>query len=357
MRKLLSLFILLTACSCYAQQEQVSFIVVGDMMQHQLQFEVARTKDDTYDYSPCFQYVKDEISRHDVAIANFETTLGGKPYTGYPGFSSPDSYAAAIRDAGFDLLLTATNHSVDKRTKGLRHTIAVLDSLGLGHLGTYPDSAARRRDYPYLLEVKGFRIALLNYTYGTNGIKVPSPGVVNSLDTALMAIDIERAKQMEVDAIIVFPHWGLERHLLPSPQQRSLADWFLRKGVTHVIGSHPHVVQPIEVRTDAEGQRHLVAYSLGNYISNMTNVDSTGGLMLRFTLARDERGHCILLDADYSLVWVDRPPLSGKREFVVIPTSYPDSLLNNLQCTRRKSFYDNARNVLQKHNINITEKE
>lgn len=334
----------------------LSFLVVGDLMQHKRQFETARRPDGVYDYTECFAQVRDEISRADVAIGNLETTFGGMPYTDYPQFSSPESYASYIQQAGFDILLTANNHSVDTRAKGLRRTIEVLDTLGLDHLGTYVNAEARRQQYPFLLEAKGFRIALLNFTYATNGIRVPEPFIVNDIDTAQIAADIERARQMEVDAIIAFPHWGNEYQQRPSKPQTDLAEWMLSRGVTHVVGSHPHVIQPIEVRTDeATGQRHLVAYSLGNYVSYMVKPTTSGGITLRFTLARDKAGHCVLKDADYFLIWVDRPEMSGRRQFEVWPVACADSLLRPAEKTKRDAFAANARAILNAYNKGISE--
>lgn len=367
MLRYVPLTFVLAACLCAkvsAQKLQpadsiptLSFVVAGDMMQHALQFQTALRPDGTYDYSECFSHVTPLISEADVAIANLETTFGGAPYSGYPGFSTPNSFATAIRDAGFDILLTANNHSADKRSKGLRQTLEVLDSLGIGHIGTYRDTAAWQREHPYLIEAKGFRVALLCWTYGTNGIRVPSPFVVNMLDTVQMARDIEQAKRMNVDAIIAFPHWGVEYELLPSARQVKLAEWMLREGVTHIVGGHPHVVQPIEVRKDTTtNERHLVAYSLGNYTSNITSVNCSGGIQLHFSLTRDSLGHCILGDTYYRLIWQDRPALSKHRQFEVLPMTYPDSLMRQVEKSRRDDFVRNARQLFSQHNIGIEER-
>ena len=144
-------------------------------MQHKAQLNAALQPDGTFDYSGCFTQVTPEIEAADIAICNFETTLGGAPYSGYPQFCSPDAYALAIRDAGFDILLTANNHCMDRRNNGLIRTLDVLDSLGVKHLGTYRNQAERDSLYPYIIEHGSMRIALLNYTYDTNGIPVAKP--------------------------------------------------------------------------------------------------------------------------------------------------------------------------------------
>ena len=162
----------------------------------------------SYDYTSCFQYIKPYIESADLAIGNLEVTLAGPPYKGYPQFSSPDELAVTLRNIGFDALVTANNHSVDRGKQGIIRTIDVLDSLKIPHTGTFKDSAERAASYPLMLYKHGFSIALLNYTYGTNGIPVRKPNIVNPLDTALIRRDLLRAKESKPDVIIVFTHWG-----------------------------------------------------------------------------------------------------------------------------------------------------
>lgn len=337
-----------------APPQTITLFFAGDLMQHQPQFEAARCKDGSFDYTGCFDEVRDQIEAADVAIANLETTLGASNFRGYPCFCSPDAYAAAIKEAGFDILLTCNNHSCDSRLKGICRTISALDSLQIPHLGTYVDSVARENQYPYLLEAKGFRIALLAYTYGTNGLPIPTPTIVNKIDTVQMEIDIAKAKRMQPDAIIAFMHWGYEHHLKPNKEQQFLADWLLKQGVTHVIGGHPHVVQPIELRTDTlTNDKHLVVYSLGNYISHMVKQNCTGGMTVTLTLERDSLGQCRTKGADYSLIFVDRPAHSHQRVHRVLPISYPDSLLSPAARAHRDIFLSNAEKVFQECNVGI----
>ncbi len=144
-------------------------------MQHKAQLSAALQSDGSYDYTGCFTLVKPQIEAADIAVCNFETTLGGAPFSGYPQFCSPDEYAVAVRNAGFDIFLTANNHCLDRRNRGLVRTLDVLDSLGIAHLGTYRNQAERDSLYPYIIEHGRMRIALLNYTYDTNGIQVAEP--------------------------------------------------------------------------------------------------------------------------------------------------------------------------------------
>ena len=268
--------------------DSISLYFAGDIMQHKAQLDAALQPDGTYNYSGCFTQVTPEIEAADIAICNFETTLGGAPYSGYPQFSSPDAYAQAVRDAGFDIFLTANNHCMDTRTRGLVRTLDVLDSLGIKHLGTYRNQAERDSLYPYILEHGGMRIALLNYTYDTNGIPVAKPCIVNYIDTTIMKQDLARARQLKADCIIACMHWGTEYMLQPDSQQKKLEDWLYTHGVDHIIGSHPHVVQPVHTQPDFWGRasRHLTVWSLGNYISNMSAPHTNQGLAVTLRLLK-----------------------------------------------------------------------
>lgn len=332
---------------------RITLLFAGDLMQHITQINAARVAGDKYDYTDCFALVRPLIEEADIAIGNFEVTLGGKPYRGYPCFSAPDEYVLAIRDAGFDVLLTANNHCLDSGRKGLERTIRMLDSLRIPHCGTYATPEARQKEYPLLIEKKGFRLALLNYTYGTNGLVVKKPNVVNYIDTTTIARDIVAAQAMQPDAIICCIHWGQEYQTRQNREQEQLADWLLAHGVTHIIGSHPHVVQPIEVRGTEETGRHLVVYSLGNYLSNMMKKNCDGGLMVTLELEKDSVTR--MKDASYQLVWVSRPIVSHKKVHRLIPTSYPDSLLNTEEQRLRRIFYESAREIFRLHNKGITE--
>ena len=333
--------------------DTLRLLFVGDLMQHQGQIDAARTSTG-YDYSDYFSYVKDDIKSFDYSIANLEVTLGGKPYKGYPAFSAPDEYLTAIQDAGFNVLITANNHCLDRGKKGLERTIQLIDSLRIPHAGTYINPGERDKSYPLLLEKNGFRIALLNYTYGTNGLKVSSPNVVNYIDTVTIANDILDAKALHPDAIIACMHWGVEYQSLPNKDQKNLADWLLNKGVDHIIGSHPHVVQPIEVREDSiTGKKHLIVYSLGNYISNMSARRTDGGLMVKMELVKDSTTR--LSSCAYSLVFTARPIQSGKKSHQLLPVNLPTDSIPKGVRTPLTIFTNDTRALFDKHNKGIQE--
>src|SRR5688572_4492124 len=196
---------------------RLSLLFLGDIMQHDSQISDAYdplTK--KYNYRPCFQFIKPYTQNVDLAIGNFELTLAGPPYKGYPQFSAPDELLVALKDMGMDVLVTANNHCVDRGKVGLERTIEMLDSLNIEHTGTFVDEVARLNEHPLLVRKNGFDLAILNYTYGTNGLPVTAPNIVNMIDTTIMRADLEKAKTLKPDIVIVFTHWGSEYQSLPS---------------------------------------------------------------------------------------------------------------------------------------------
>lgn len=358
--KLLPAALLLWAASSVQAQEQNRFneltlLFAGDLMQHQAQIDAARQTDGTFDYTACFQYVRKEIGKADIAIGNLEVTLGGEPYRGYPQFSAPDQYAQAIKDAGFDILLTANNHSLDRRKSGLERTILTLDSIGLLHAGTYRTPAERNRNHPLIINRNGIRIALLNYTYGTNGIPTQSPNIVNLIDKELIRQDIQSARANRPDLIIACMHWGIEYRQKPEKQEQELAQWLISEGVDHVIGSHPHVIQPMEIYTEPFMPRqHIIAYSLGNFLSNMSAPNTDGGVMLKMKLRK--LGHLVqVVECGYSLVWTSRPQLNQKGSFLLYPAANPPEKISPKERVLLDRFVESSRNLLNSNNIGISE--
>ena len=354
MKSILCMLIMIGYSVTLSAQERITLLFVGDLMQHTEQIKAAKTSEG-YDYSDCFKHVKEEISRADIAIANLEVTMGGQPYRGYPAFSAPDEFLYAIKDAGFDVLVTANNHCLDRGKKGLERTILMLDSLHIPYAGTYVDSEERLKRYPLLIEKNGFRIALLAYTYATNGLNPTAPTIVNYIDKEQMKEDILVARRMNPDVIIACMHWGIEYRSLPEKAEKELADWLIGQGVDHVIGSHPHVLQPMEVKTDANlNDKHLVVYSLGNFISNMSKVNTDGGAMVKLELKK-LWGITRMESCSYSLVWTSRPVLSGKKNYELYPSDFMMKPLKNEEFNRFSRFLDNSRALFERYNVGIKE--
>lgn len=292
------LFLPLFTAIGFAQNPQstdtLRLLFSGDIMGHESQILAAKTGWFKYDYRPCFAPVKPLLESADLAIGNLEVTLPGHwPYTGFqplPVFRSPDALAEGLKEAGFDVLLTANNHSNDSQRRGIRHTIKTLRRLGIHQTGTFLDACDRENQYPLMVEKKGFRLAFLNATFGTNGIPTVRPTIVNRIDTAQMRLDLQKARLLNPDFIVVVLHWGIEHSLETSATQRNQAEFLIKNGADLIVGMHPHVVQPIEkmaVEAAAGSRREaVVAYSLGNFVSNHQMVNADGGLLFRIDLVR-----------------------------------------------------------------------
>ncbi|MCL2097426.1 MAG: CapA family protein [Bacteroidales bacterium] len=320
MRKLKITILLLILSSCLLAQDTLTLTFVGDVMMHQTQINSAKTADG-YQLDNCFAYISSYLSAADITVANLEVTLAGEPYSGYPQFCAPDALAEALQRAGVDVLLTANNHSCDKGKKGVERTLQILDSLCFLHTGTFYDSLSRRKATPLLLSKNNFELALLNYTYGTNGLPIPKPTVVNLIDTVQILADIEIAKALQPDIIAVALHWGDEYQLYPNKAQRNLAEFLARNGVRLIIGSHPHVLQPIELLYAADSTiATVVVYSLGNFISNMTAVNTDIGALVNIRLIK--HNNSIIIDhTGYTYTFTYKPQEEGRRRFYVLPAA------------------------------------
>jgi poly-gamma-glutamate synthesis protein (capsule biosynthesis protein) len=314
------------------QSDTLRLLFIGDIMQHYEQVESSRRKakiplqKEWYDYSGCFRYVKERFAQADITIANMETTFAGKPYTGYPSFSSPPSLLQAAHENGIDIFLTANNHICDKGRNGLEKSIRLYDSLKIPFTGIYRSRAEELEKNPMVIEKKGFRIALLNYTCGTNGAAPPAPYVVNMADTANMSMDIARSKALDPDLIIVCVHWGAEYKRVHNQQQEMIAKFLNNKGVPVIIGSHPHVPQEKQVVFSPEGKvLSITYYSLGNAISNMTAPFTRIGMMAEISLCRDSSGKADILPPQTEYVWTSRPGLFNDNYTILPVARYADS--------------------------------
>ncbi|MBN1158564.1 MAG: CapA family protein [Bacteroidales bacterium] len=330
-RKLLLGFLtilLLVLCSfcLYAQTNdtnQIKLLFAGDVMGHDAQINVAwDARLNSYNFEPVFRYISGYIQVADIAVVNLEVTLAGPPYKGYPEFSSPDELAHAARDAGFDVFLQANNHALDRGQNGFKRTIAVLDSLNVLHTGTFLNETDRQKNHPLILEKNSIRIALLNYTYGTNGLVIPEPFIINRIDTLQIREDIEKAKRASPDFIVIAIHWGNEYERFENQSQRDLAQFMLNCGADAVIGSHPHVVQPVQLFYSNDTSGHnIVAYSLGNFVSNQRDHYRDGGIVFEIVLEKTA-GKTHVKDYSYLPYWVYREDLTERSAFYVLPVSY-----------------------------------
>lgn len=304
--------------------ERFTIVAAGDAMSHLPQvLSVYDTACQCYDYTNTFKYIRPIFKNTDLAFVNYETTNAGPPYKGYPKFTAPDTLAWFLKNAGFNFFVNANNHTNDHGLKGVLGTLNAFDRYDIRHTGVFRDSDDRKKNYPYILREKGFKFAILNYTYGTNGMPTIKPSIVNTIDTLQMKADLEAAKDSTPDAIIVLMHWGTEYKREPGPDQKPLANFLFRNGTDVIIGSHPHVVQPIEYYNfsyNGKPKTGLVIWSLGNFVANQRRHYTNGGIFVRFDIARNIYTGKIKIDnVFYIPMWVYKQPSPIK--YYALPVS------------------------------------
>ncbi len=366
-RSILYLFLSFIASALVAGQDpaarasHLKLLFAGDIMGHDTQIHSAlNASTGAYEYDTCFSLLRPLIQSADIAIANLEVTLAGPEYKGYPQFSSPDELADAAKKAGFDILIQANNHCLDRGSKGLERTIGVLDKKGIIHTGTFLNEQDRLRTYPLIVEKNGIRLALLNYTYGTNGLTVHPPDIVNYIDTTVIRNDLVRAALAEPDFTIVTIHWGIEYQRTENKDQDRLAAFLLEHGADAVIGSHPHVVQPVKTYAGPDGRdtaSRLVVYSLGNFISNQRDRYTDGGIVVEMDLEKSGR-ETTVNGYSYLPVWVWKPAKKDSGNyFVLVPATADSTDLGSLGMTEKdrgqmQTFLDDTRDHLPEVKLN-----
>ena len=346
--------------------KELSLLFLGDIMQHDLQIQSAyNAKTGTYDFTSQFKHIQPIINSTDVTIGNLEVTFSGKPYKGYPRFSSPNELAFDIKKSGIDYLVTANNHVYDYGVKGFNKTLNILDSADIVHTGTFRNAEDKKKRQPMIIEKNGFKIALINYTYNVNGGEYSSKILINTIDKSVIKTDLIETSKAKYDAIIVFFHWGKEYERTSNAGQKEIAKLCFENGADMVIGSHPHVIQEMEqyrFKTKNGKEKDVfVAYSLGNYVSNYgTWRYSDGGAMVRMKLQKTKNGELKIKDAGHFLIWVYRPKKTknGKlRNYYVLPVSEfeKDKSFGTAYFNQMTRFINDSRTLLKKHNKNVPE--
>ena len=296
-----------------SQQEPITFSLaaIGDVMCHNTQYmDAYNSSTDSYDFSYVFEDIQTYIQSADISIGSLETTFAGKDrgYSNYPTFNSPEQLAYDLSEMGLDVLSTAGNHALDKGFSGLSNTLDVLDDANISHSGTY--RTQEDRDSVLIKDVNGVKVAILSYTYGTNGIPVPSDKefCVNLIDKDLIKKDIENAKSQNADVIISCMHWGIEYQTTPNDEQEDLADFLFENGVDIILGNHPHVLQPMEKRSvtlaDGTVKDCFVVYALGNFICDQNSENTRNSIILNLDITKNAGGKISIDKVDYVPIYM-----------------------------------------------------
>ncbi len=299
---------------------------IGDIMCHNTQYWDAYNKSkDEYDFSYVFDDVKNYTLSSDITIGNLETSFAGKErgYSNYPTFNSPDSLAKCIADIGVDVTSTAGNHCLDMGFSGLSRTIDVLDSYNISHLGTYKTEESQKE----LLynDINGVKIAFLDYTYGTNGIPIPSGKdfCVNLINKSLIKSQIEKAKSENADIIVACMHWGTEYKTVANDDQKDLANFLFENGVDIILGNHPHTLEPMKKRTvtlaDGSTKDCFVIYALGNFICDQNAENTRNSIILNLNLSFDFTNKKLSFDSiTYTPIYMYKNPNVSTHKFKLL---------------------------------------
>ncbi|BAD39868.1 CapA family protein [Symbiobacterium thermophilum] len=334
------------------ERRTARILAVGDLLMHLPLVYASALPDGEWDFTPLFEPVRPWIEAADLAVANLETTLTGPdyPWAGYPSFNTPPEFARDLKAVGFDVLTHANNHSLDYLKFGIEKTHEALERYGMPHTGTArtPDE---REEILVVEPVPGIRVAVLAYTATTNWIPLPEPWSVNLVDDEQMPADIRRARAREdVDLVIVALHFGEEYAREPNDEQRHYVDVALQAGADIVLGSHPHVIQPIEVRQvrDEFGRDlpRAVVYSLGNFISNQEGLYREAGIMMLIDVAK-EGGVTRIEQVSFVPTWVHGYRAEGRQRYRVVVVEQSlrdceaglDPLLTPADCQRLREVW------------------
>lgn len=329
---------------------------MGDLLMHKPIFDdhtkynaAVQQMDGSYDFSSVFQYLSEYTSALDFAVANLETTLAaednGYAYNGYPLFNCPDEVVDGVKDAGFDMLLTANNHSYDTRLVGFKRTLEVIRGKGLKTLGTYLSADETKWTVE---EINGIKIGMMSYTYATGEAEAGRPSLnnnqaiseaglcnyfnTNNLDSFYTEVEgyMEEMKQVGAEATILFIHWGVEYILEENQTQNDMAQKLCDLGIDVIIGGHPHVVQPVELLTSTEDPEHktVCLYSLGNAVSNqrlgfsdaIKTPHTEDGILFTVTFEKYSDGTVYLAQVNGVPTWVNKHRNdNGKDEYNILP--------------------------------------
>ncbi|MDX1960011.1 MAG: CapA family protein [Leptospiraceae bacterium] len=335
-----------------SKKSKISISAIGDVMLHAPQLTSAYQKDcKCWDFKPVFEEVKPHIEKDDLSIGNLETTLPGDPklFSAYPEFGSPDEIVSAMKYIGMDVLTTSNNHSMDKGKKGLIRTLDVLDKEGVHHTGTFRSNDEYTQKPFLIVKAKDWKIAILAYTYGTNGIAVPKAVKVNLIDKKQIADDLEKALGERPDLVIVSYHFGDEYQRFPNSFQKEIVQYSFEEGADVVLGSHPHVLQPYEYQEVKDKYGHtkkrLAIFSLGNFISSQYWRYSNGGIIFRFE-AEKTGNDLMIQNVSYVPVFVYSSYEKGRKYYLLDAKNYLQNdrsmRLTNIAHRNLVEFYEDT---------------
>ena len=309
------------------EEQPVTFTLtaLGDTLCHNTQYwDAYNSETKEYDFSYVYEDIKYYTKVADITVGSLETTFAGedKGYSNYPTFNSPDSLATALKKIGVDVISLAGNHALDYGYSGICRTIDVLDHADISHLGTYKTAEDQKK--LLIKNVKGVKIAFINYTYGTNGISVPSGKefCVNLIDKNLIKKQIDQAKSEGADMIIACMHWGTEYKTSANSEQKELADYLFKNGVDIILGNHPHVLEPMEKKTitldDGTTKDVFVVYALGNFTADQRDEITRDSAILNLNITKNVDGNISINKVDYVPIYMYKNSNAKSHKFKIL---------------------------------------
>ena len=333
--------------------------IVGDLMCHSTQFNYARVDADSFDFTGVYKEVKKYLSDADLTFGNLETVTAGKSigYSGYPYFNTPDDFIYALKDAGFDLLITANNHALDQGWDGVKRTIEVINENQIQQTGTF--KSQEDIDSIRIFEINSISIAVIAYSENANGLPIPSDKKfsINLIDEELIKRDIINARMNNADVVLVHFHYGNEYNREPSDYQKEIVQKTIEAGADIIIGGHPHVIQPFDYfkTNNAKLDSGFVAYSLGNFISNQRWRYSDAGVILNIGISKNINTDSVFLSAvEYIPTWVFKGDTEKGKEYIILPSQINDddsvyNFLTNADRKLMKEAYEDTKEIVTKY--------
>ena len=309
----------------------IKISAVGDILMWRPQIQSGKISENEYSFDYMFNEVKPLLKESDIVMGNLETNLAGRelnyqfinPKTRWPVFNCPDELSQALKNSGFNVLTTANNHCLDKGIDGMKRTLDILDKVGFNHTGTFHSLDDSKKKL--IMDVKGIRVGILSYTYGTNLNPIPKdePWAVNLINNDMLG-DIYKMKK-RVDLTIVCIHFGREFSRHPNEEQKNWVQQCFEYGADIVLGAHPHVIQPMKIKyvKDIDGieKERFVIYSLGNFISDimLNNIHTVSGVILNLSITKSPQGNTSITHIEYIPTWVYRNKTASGTKFIVLP--------------------------------------
>lgn len=334
---------------------EISINFVGDIMCHSTQYNYSRVDADSFNFKPVYREIKNFLASSDITIGNLETVFAGKEkgYLGYPLFNTPDDFLDGLAYAGFDILVTANNHSLDRGESGAKRTIRKIKEYGMDYNGSF--LSEKDRDSIRIINVKGINIALLSFSYGSNHYQENKINL-NVIEDIELENQLKKAKEFKPDFILVYFHFGTEYQKTPSAYQKEIVEKTIKLGADAIVASHPHVLQPIDTykANNANVDSGFVAYSLGNFISNQRWRYSDGSIILNFKIQKDNASRKIKIsEINYLPIWVFKGETQNGKEYIIYPSELAEgnklpSFLTGSDKKLMKECYNDTKEIINK---------